>query len=803
MSGGQWYEEGTASRLGDFIRSRRDELIAEWEVAFRQLPTAEKLEPAQRPDHLAELLAGVADAADRALRGEPSVGSPEGSEWHAIERLDEGVDLAEVVTEYTLLRSIVLRRWQREDMGDMHLDEVLILDEAFDRVIRESVARYTAARTRTLAALDRILTAAADQPAETAGFLRLLLRMLMETTASVDSVMLLLRDGDVLRARASVGLEDEVESGFCVPVGEGFAGRIAAEKRPLELRSAGTDPMVRSRFIKQRGVRALYGVPIFRGGEVIGVAHMGSCTAWEFSNGDKILFRTMVSRVSALLLQAELAERERAARIEFEIALARQRALFAAAPIGMAFFDAELRFMAINEWMAGINGFPVAAHIGQRLSEILPSPLAALVEGFLRRVVEERAALINLEFEGTTLGSPDVPRAWQASYYPVLGPDGTVLGAGGLVLDVTARKRAEEALRRREAEYRTLAESMPQIVWTAKPDGHFDYFNEEFCRYSGLPQEAGLGLGWRSVIHPEELPRVEMAWANSLASGEPADIEHRLRRHDGLYRWFVSRANPLKDESGTVLRWFGSTTDIDDIKRAQRELSEALDDRERVISILGHDLRNPLTTIVFATRLPSDPANVPPELRQVCTRVAGAAARIKRMIEDLMDFSRARTRTLPIRPGNCDLAELCRELVAEFEMASSERKIGLRSTGDTHGRWDRQRLAQVISNLLGNAIKHGAVDGPINLSVAGDVEVSLRVENRGAPIPPDLLPHLFEPFRSGSKPEGSSERGLGLGLYIVHEIVRAHGGRIEVQSNEVATAFTVILPRFAVEPATA
>jgi signal transduction histidine kinase len=138
----------------------------------------------------------------------------------------------------------------------------------------------------------------------------------LETTESVDSVTLLLREGDFLRVRASVGLEEDVARGFRVRVGEGFSGKIAAERRPLELRSAATDPLVKSENLRARGTQALYGVPLIAEGELIGVALMGSRTTFEFSNEDKLLFRTMVSRATGLFVQTRLRLGERAAREE-------------------------------------------------------------------------------------------------------------------------------------------------------------------------------------------------------------------------------------------------------------------------------------------------------------------------------------------------------------------------------------------------------------------------------------------------------------------------------------------------------
>lgn len=258
---------------------------------MRALPKAAGLSPIRRIDHLPEILDRIADLANKE-NVDPAQSLTTGPDQHAIERLDEGFDIGEVLAEYTLLRRIVLTHWEREVVGGLHPDSVVALDRAFDHAIATSVSRFTRARDRTLLGLDRILTAAAEQEVEVEGFLRRLLRVLAETTEAVDSVSILIREGDVLRVRASIGLE--ATENLTVRIGEGFSGKIAATGRPVELRDAANDRLIADHAliaVRERGVRALYGVPLLRGREVIGVAHMGSTTAHEFSHEDKVLFR--------------------------------------------------------------------------------------------------------------------------------------------------------------------------------------------------------------------------------------------------------------------------------------------------------------------------------------------------------------------------------------------------------------------------------------------------------------------------------------------------------------------------------
>jgi signal transduction histidine kinase len=230
--------------------------------------------------------------------------------------------------------------------------------------------------------------------------------------------------------------------------------------------------------------------------------------------------------------------------------------------------------------------------------------------------------------------------------------------------------------------------------------------------------------------------------------------------------------------------------------RQQRvaEMEQALRFSEMFIGILGHDLRNPLNAILMA----ADTIRLRDKSEQVARpvqRIRSSAERMTRMIEQILDFTRARLGGgIPVEPKPMSLSALATQLAEEFE-AGAPHPITLESHGDTHGEWDSDRLAQVISNLLGNAIEHGDHSRPVRLSVDGSERAALRIGvwNAGA-ISDQVLPTLFEPF--GVARNSHNFNGLGLGLYVVHEIVRAHGGTIEVHSSaDTGTTFSVLVPR--------
>jgi signal transduction histidine kinase len=292
--------------LSDFIRARKPEILADWVSAVRALPIARELPHPVLLDHLPALLDRIADMADADDGDRPSVPA-DASAAHALMRLEEGYDLGEVVTEYAVLRETILRHWERHGTVAAAPAELRILNRAIDYAISVSVARFNTVRERTLRALDRISAAAlGTDNLET--FLPALLLVLKETTPAVDWAMLLLREGDALVVRAAVGLEDALRPPECERVGEGFAGRIAADAAPrLSHRGAG-DPEVTSPAVRASGTRALYGVPLVHNGQVIGVAEAGSRAATDLSAEDKLLLNILATRATAMIEQHRLRE---------------------------------------------------------------------------------------------------------------------------------------------------------------------------------------------------------------------------------------------------------------------------------------------------------------------------------------------------------------------------------------------------------------------------------------------------------------------------------------------------------------
>jgi signal transduction histidine kinase len=286
-----------------------------------------------------------------------------------------------------------------------------------------------------------------------------------------------------------------------------------------------------------------------------------------------------------------------------------------------------------------------------------------------------------------------------------------------------------------------------------------------------------------------------------LQSGEPyvgkevpAEFGVEGQRRTIYFNFVYS---PLRDLHGQVDGILIIAFDVTDEIRAREELARTIHYNQMFTGILGHDLRNPLGAISATAEIMTMVHADDDRIAEPAQRILSSSRRMTRMIEQLLDLTRIRLAGgLAIERKHVDLSAILSAVLGEIERGVPEWKVQLKITGDARGHWDPDRLAQVLSNLLGNAAAHGAREVPTRIYVDGRdaFQLSATFANKGT-IPPDLLPHLFEPFR-GTAHARLNSRGLGLGLYIAKEIIGAHGGHIQVTSSEEAgTEFRVVLPR--------
>lgn len=275
-------------------------------------------------------------------------------------------------------------------------------------------------------------------------------------------------------------------------------------------------------------------------------------------------------------------------RTELDLDLAELDVIYRTAPVGLCVLDQELRYIRINDWLADINGRPPEAHIGRTVREIVPY-LADKVEPLYRRVLETGQPLLDVEIHAETAGYPGVGRVFRDHYHPLFDVEGNVVGVNVVVEEVTELKKEEEMRRASEARFRALANSMPQLVWTAEPDGTVDYYNERYLEFGGIRPEPDGSWQWGPVVHPNDLARTEAAWERAVATGEPYAIEHRVLRADGHYWWYLSRGEPVRDQTGRIIKWYGTATDIHDLRVTEEALRVKEAEQEKLIAELARE----------------------------------------------------------------------------------------------------------------------------------------------------------------------------------------------------------------------
>lgn len=375
----------------------------------------------------------------------------------------------------------------------------------------------------------------------------------------------------------------------------------------------------------------------------------------------------------------------------------------------------------------------------------------------------------------------------------------------------TADAGALEERNEQDAErFRLLVASVEEYaIFMLDPQGYVASWNMGAERIKGYRAEEIIGQHFSRFYPPGKASFCEEELRIAARDGRFEDEGWRVRK-DGTHFWANVLITRMLDRDGKLVGFAKVTRDLTQRRSLEEEriaritLERALDEqkrteelREQLIGVVGHDLRTPLSSITMGAALMLKRGSLQEADVKVMARIARSADRMAKIISQLLDFTRARLGGgMKIEPRSVDLADVCADVIAEMEAVHPECTLSFDAEGDAGGLWDRSRLAQVVSNLVGNAVEHGKPAGAIHLGLTGDGEsVTLTVHNEGPPIPAEFLPAMFDPFRRHQRANRSPE-GLGLGLYICRQLVLAHGGDISVHSTEAAgTTFTVRLPR--------
>ncbi|MBD2108313.1 PAS domain-containing protein [Nodosilinea sp. FACHB-13] len=463
-----------------------------------------------------------------------------------------------------------------------------------------------------------------------------------------------------------------------------------------------------------------------------------------------------------------------------------------------------------NQGAARRYGWSAAEAIGQSTTDLLKTVLPEPMEAIREAILQEgywAGELMQTTRDGRSIITNS---RWTLQSTPANEPAAVL----EISSDVTEQKQVEAALRKSELHFRTLANSMPQMFWTALPNGQLEYCNQRWYDYTGLTPAQSFAQGWLAVLHPDDRDRGQAAWDEALQKGLPLALETRPRRAaDGQYRWHLVRAFPLRDERGEVLRWFGSSTDIHDQKmalverdralaqeRVAREEAEAANRiKDEFLAMLSHELRTPLNPILgWVSLLRSRPLDETTRTRALETIERNAKVQAE-LIEDLLDVSRILRGKLQLNIQSVMLSDVVQAALETVQLAARAKEITLITKFDPDlGKiaGDHNRLQQIVWNLISNAIKFTPKGGAVTIGLRRDGSYAIiEVADTGHGISADFLPHVFERFRQADSSSTRAFGGLGLGLAIVRYLTEQHGGEVSVTSPGLGqgSTFTVRL----------
>ena len=380
------------------------------------------------------------------------------------------------------------------------------------------------------------------------------------------------------------------------------------------------------------------------------------------------------------------------------------------------------------------------------------------------------------------------------SYKPLFNEQGEVYAILNFATDVTEMVLTKKQLKLNEEKYKNLADSLPIIVWTADKDGNIDYYNKQWYDYTGFTGIDSRESVTEKIIHPDDQKRSIDIWMTSKANKTNYEIEYQFRDRtsEDAYRWFLGRAIPIKNENNDVIQWIGTCTDINEFKQFQQQ-------KDNFLGIASHELKTPLTSLKLYSqfleknlRKQEDDKNA-----DVAKKMDEQINKLTSLVNDLLDVTKIQNGKILLNKSDFDFDDLVEEIVTEQQMITSH-KILVESEKIGNIYSDRHRISQVMSNLIGNAIKYSPDSDRIHITtkVTDDDCVLFTVRDFGIGIPADKTERVFEQYYRVSGSKEHTFPGLGLGLYISSEIIKRSGGKIFVNSIEgKGSKFCFLIPK--------
>ena len=397
---------------------------------------------------------------------------------------------------------------------------------------------------------------------------------------------------------------------------------------------------------------------------------------------------------------------------------------------------------------------------------------------------------------------------------PVRNSKGEIIGASKIARDISQRIRVEAELREREQRFRTLADAAPVMVRMTGPDKVGTYLNQRWRDFTGRSMDEEIRTGWAELVHPDDLQGVVDAYARCFDERQEFEMEYRLRRSDGEYRWIVDHGRPLFASPEEFVGYIDACLDITERKHTEQEREQLLQDaqdaraeaesanriKDEFLATLSHELRTPLNAIMgWASLLTTKNLDEENSARAIDTINRNARAQA-RLIDDILDMSRIVSGNIRLESRPVNLLGVIEAAIDAVRPAADARDIKITKRLDRHPALvlgDANRLQQIVWNILSNAVKFSETSGHVEIRLRScDSNVEVIVSDDGQGISADFLPHVFDRFRQADGSMTRKQKGLGLGLAIVRNLVEMQGGTVSAKSDGMGkgSTFTVSLP---------
>ena len=385
-------------------------------------------------------------------------------------------------------------------------------------------------------------------------------------------------------------------------------------------------------------------------------------------------------------------------------------------------------------------------------------------------------------------GDDQIERWIESEWFAEVDPDGKPLKSFLTNLDITDRKAAQEQLRHSEERFRQLADSMPQMVWTARSDGYLDYYNARWYQFTELETEwQGDLANWEPILHPDDVKQCRDTWYGSVQTGTPYRTEYRLWDQRTMrYCWYLGRALPIRDEGGAVVKWIGTCTDIDEQKRLEEYLRRANQALEQFAFAASHDLQEPLRNITIFSQLFKQRcgANLSEDGNMFLGTIVEGARRASVLVSDLLKYAQiAGVDGEPAIDG--DAEKVFEQVLKTLQQATRESDAKITHDTLPSVRIRDVHLEQLLQNLIGNALKYRTENEPPRVHISALQESGqwhFMVQDNGIGIGPEYREKIFGVFKR-LHATGERYSGTGIGLAICRRIVESYGGRIWVESE--------------------